>query len=338
MMATSTTFASPHALWGLIPVAILAARALWRRRQSRDPVFGFSSLGALASLPRTVWARVHWLPDALRLSALTLMVVAIARPQIPSPPVPGETEGIDIVLALDTSGSMQAADFQPNDRMFVAKKAIQEFIRTRTSDRVGLVVFAGEAASWSPLTLDYALVAQLLDEVNVGMLPDGTAIGSAIATSLNRLRRSDAKSRVIVLLTDGDNNSGAISPVKAAEMAKDLGIQVYTILIGRGGPVPFPTGKDIFGRVLMQTRRVPVNPELLKTIAQTTGGESYEASDAKELDARLSDVLDELERTRHQDIAQARPAAELFPYLLVGTLLLLALEGILRMTRLSRFP
>jgi Ca-activated chloride channel homolog len=222
--------------------------------------------------------------------------------------------------------------------MFVAKKSIEEFILRRESDRIGLVAFAGQAASWVPLTLDYSLIGRMLAEVEVGMIEDGTAIGNAIATSLNRLRDSDAESKVVVLLTDGDNNAGTISPNKAADFAKKLGIKVFTILIGRGGPVPFPAGKDLWGRPIFQKQTVPTNPALLEDIASKTGGEAYRAVDKSELDAKLDEVLDTLERTRIESTAQARPYAELFPYFVLIALAFLALELTLVSTRFGRFP
>lgn len=331
-------FASPWFLLGLVPIAAILGYLIWRRRRGREPAMLFSSSSLVSGLPRTIWVRIVWLPDALRLLALSMIVLALTRPQILGPPTADDTEGIDIVLALDTSGSMQAADFQPRDRMFVAKKSVAEFINKRTNDRIGLVVFAREAATWAPLTLDYSLLAELLEELEVGILPDGTAIGSALGTALNRLRKSDASSRVVVLLTDGDNNAGEISPKKAAEFAKELGVRVYTILIGRGGPVPFPAGKDLFGRVVFRERVVPTNAPLLEEIAKITGGEAYTAKDGEELDARLNDVLDQLDKARLENTVHTTPKDELFPWFVLLGLLLLAVELVVRSTRLRRFP
>lgn len=331
-------FGSPWFLLGLVLIALQIGYLVWRRRTGRDPAFRFSSGRLVADLPSTIWVRLHWLPDALRTLALTLIVLALARPQVYGDPEKDETEGIDIVMTLDTSCSMRAMDFKPKDRMFVAKKSIAEFVNKRTNDRIGLVVFGGEAASWAPLTLDYSLLIELLDEVEVGMLPDGTAIGSAIGTALNRLRESDAQSRVVVLLTDGDSNAGNISPRKSAEFAKELGVRVYTILIGRGGPVPFPVGKDPFGRVVTREQTIPTNPELLKEIAQSTGGEAYAAKSGSELDARLNEVLDSLERSRLENTAFSTPKEELFPYFVFLAFLVLAIELLLSSTRLRRFP
>lgn len=328
----------PWFLLGLFPVALAALYLARRRRLRVDPALTFSSTRLVHGLPRTIWVRIAWLPDVTRVGALAAMVVALARPQTVSAPEKGETQGIDIVLALDTSGSMRAVDFQPKDRMAVAKRSISEFVKQRASDRIGLVVFAGEAASWVPLTLDYALLLELLDEVEVGMLPDGTAIGSAVGTAVNRLRESDAASRVVVLLTDGDNNAGNLSPRKAAELADELGVSVYTILIGRGGEVPFPAGKDLFGRQVLRNVVVPTDPQLLKDIARISGGEAYAAKDADELDRRLSDVLDDLDRSRLESTVTEPPKDELFPWAVAAAFLLLAVELILGTTRLRRYP
>lgn len=331
-------FGAPWFLLCLAPVALVAVY-LWRRRALRlDPALGFSSTRLVAGLPRTFWVRIAWVPDAARVGALAAIVVALARPQQIGRPEIDQTEGIDIVLALDTSGSMRAADFQPKDRMAVAKNAIADFVQQRASDRIGLVVFAGEAAGWVPLTLDYALLLEMLDEVAVGMLPDGTAIGSAVGTAVNRLRQSDASSRVVVLLTDGDNNAGHLSPRKAAELAKEMGVRVYTILIGRGGPVPFPAGEDLFGRPVFQKVTVPTDPALLEDIAQMTEGEAYVAQDSEELDRRLSAVLDDLDRSRIEATFIEPPKSELFPWAVAAAFFLLAVELVLGATRLRRFP
>lgn len=331
-------FDSPWFLLALIPIAVVLAYVVWLRASHRSPGLHFSSEKLVADLPKTIWASIAWLPDALRACALLCFAIALARPQMLGAAQNQDTEGIDIVLAFDTSASMRAADFQPNDRMFVAKKSIADLIKQRTNDRIGLVVFAGEAATWVPLTIDYSLLTQLLDEVEVGMLPDGTAIGSGLATAVNRLRDSDAKSKVIIVLTDGDNNSGNITPKKAAEMAKELGVKVYTILIGRGGAVPYPAGKDLFGRVMYRQQVFPVNPELLKEIASITGGDAYRANDKDELDKNLSSVLDTLDRSRLEAAGPVAPRTEMFPYFVFAGLLLIALEIILGTTRLWRYP
>jgi Ca-activated chloride channel family protein len=331
-------FALPWAFLGFIPVGLLGAHRYWQKRKKAKPLLSYSSLSLFKDIPKTWVVKIAWLPTVLRFLALTLIVFALARPQLIGEPEAEDAQGIDIVMAIDTSCSMRAADFKPKDRMFVAKKSINEFILGRSNDRVGLVVFAGEAASWVPLSLDYSLITRMLDEVEVGMIEDGTAIGTAIATALNRLRSSEAKSRVVILLTDGDNNSGTISPSKAADFAKELGIKVYTILIGKGGPVPFPAGKDIWGQTVFQNRTMATNPQLLKEIAEKTGGQAYRAQDKDELDAKLQDVLDSLETSSLESTAKLRPYAEFFPHAIFLALFLLGLEILLANTRLRRFP
>ncbi len=332
------TLATPWALLLLLGVGALIVERILAHRASREAAFRFSSSALLDGLPVSFPQRFFWLPEALRALALCLFVVAVARPELVGVPRHEEEEGIDIVLAIDTSCSMMAADFQPQDRMYVAKKSIQEFVLKRKTDRIALVIFAGEAATWVPLTLDYSLVAEMLQDVSTGMVTDGTAIGNAIGTALNRLKDSDARSKVVVLLTDGDNNAGEISPLAAAGLAKDLGVRIYTILIGTGGAVPFPAGKDLFGRPVFRKQVIPTNPELLEQIAKTSGAEAFTATDKSELDARLGEVLDRLDKTKIESNTELRPYAELFPWFVLAGLVCMGLEGLLRATRFRRYP
>jgi Ca-activated chloride channel family protein len=247
-------------------------------------------------------------------------------------------EGIDIVVALDLSTSMEAGDFRPQNRLHVAKEVLAEFISNRTNDRIGLVVFAGAAYTQSPLTLDYGVLKEVLKQIRTRVLEDGTAIGDALATSLNRLRDSDAKSRVVVLITDGDNNAGKISPLDSAHMAEALRIPIYTILVGKGGKVPFPQGQDLFGNTVWRETEIPINPELLQDIADRTGGEYYRATDPEGLKQGLQKVLDSLERSKLMEGgASATYREEFHPYLLAA-FGLAALELLLRATFLRVFP
>jgi len=245
-------------------------------------------------------------------------------------------EGIDIVIALDLSTSMRAADFKPQDRITVAKQVLKDFIGRRTSDRIGLVVFAGDAYTQCPLTLDAGMLRQLVDQLAIGGIEDGTAIGNALATAVNRLRESDAKSKVIILLTDGDNNSGQIAPLEAAEMARALGIRVFPILVGKGGVVPYPVGADPFGQTIYQPMPFAVNPALLKEIAELTGGAYANAGDKAELEQGLQAVLDRLEKTQFESAAAT--FEDLYRFLLVPGVLLIAVESVLRALLLRRFP
>jgi Ca-activated chloride channel family protein len=246
-------------------------------------------------------------------------------------------EGIDIAIALDMSNSMLAADFKPQNRFHVAKEVLKQFVGRRPNDRIGLVVFAGDAYTQCPLTLDAGMLRQLVDQLRIGGIEDGTAIGNALATAVNRLRESDAKSRVVILITDGDNNAGQVSPLTGAEMARSLGIRVFTILVGRGGMVPFPVG-DAFGRTVYEDREFPVNPELLREIARTTGGSYANATDQDSLEHGLQAVLDRMEKTRMFEAAGAARPTELFPRLLGPAFWLAAIAVALSATRFRTFP
>jgi Ca-activated chloride channel family protein len=331
-------FADPWHLTALLLVALAVAVRVWRTQRRQDPVVRISAGGLVRDLPKTAWVRLRWLPDVLRWLALTLFALALARPQTVADPDEVDTEGIDIMVVLDVSGSMRAADFQPKDRMFVAKKSVAEFVRQRSRDRIGLVVFAGEASLWVPLTLDYGLLLELLSEVETGMLPGGTAIGTALGTALGHLEDSEAESRVVVLITDGESNAGNITPKQAAELAEELGVSVYTVAIGTGGVVPVPAGRDMFGRTVMRQVEVPVDRELLEDIAASTGGQAFVATDAEALDAGLSRVLDALDRSQLRAGISERVWQDRWMLFIGVALALLALELVLRATRLERFP
>ena len=336
-MLPDASFHSPwmFALLGAVPLVLLWA---WLERRTRA-VLRFSAAHVFARHRRG--PRPFLLPvlPALRVVGIALAAIALARPQTRDARIRDlSVEGIDIVVALDLSTSMEAADFRPNNRLHVAREVLSEFISSRSNDRIGLVVFAGAAYTQAPLTLDYQVLREVVRQLRTRALEDGTAIGDAIATSLNRLRDSDARSRVVILITDGDNNSGKIAPLDAAAMAKALGIRVYTILVGRGGKVPFPVGRDLFGKVTYREMELPVNPELLKTIAEMTGGEAYRATDREELAQGLQKVLDSLERSKLMEGgAAAQYREEFHPYLL-WAFALIAAEFLLRRTLLRVFP
>jgi Ca-activated chloride channel family protein len=275
----------------------------------------------------------------LRLLAVTSAVIALARPQLADARTRDlSVEGIDIVIALDLSSSMEAGDFKPLNRLNVAKQTLVDFIDRRRNDRIGLVVFAGAAYTQAPLTLDYAVLKEIVKQLRTRVLVDGTAIGDALATSLNRLRGSTAKSKVVVLITDGDNNAGRISPVDAAKMAKALHIPVYSILVGKGGKVPFPAGKDLFGNTVWREMEIAVDPSLLQQISKLTGGEYYRATDADELRSGLQNVLDSLEKSKLMEGGAAANYTEGFAPFLGFALLLAAAELLLRGTWLRVFP
>jgi Ca-activated chloride channel family protein len=284
--------------------------------------------------------RLRHLPITLAALGLVTGAVALARPQHGTLRENVTTQGVDIVVALDVSGTMAAEDFQPRNRLEVAKEVVAGFVKRRTSDRVGLVVFAGRSLTKAPPTTDTAVLLRQLDDVKLEMLPDGTAIGSGLATALTRLRRSEAKSRVIVLVTDGDNNAGEIDPVTAADMAKAMEVRVYTILVGRGGQVPMPVKvRDPFtGAVVTQTVRaeVNVNPDLLRRIAERTGAEFFRAEDPEAL-RQVFERVDRLEKSEIRMSAYRR-YRELFPSVLALAAGLLALAALVWSSGLRVVP
>jgi Ca-activated chloride channel family protein len=329
--------ARPWALVLLAALPLAGAALLLERR--RAPRLRHPRAAAVGRLRQGLVARLWFLPQALLLAALALAVLALSRPQArQAVPETQAVEGIDIVVALDLSTSMKAADFQPRNRLHVAKQVLKDFVGRRRSDRIGLVVFAGDAYTQAPLTLDYGILRQLVDQLRFGVIEDGTAIGNALATALNRLRDSDAKSQVIILITDGDSNAGQISPREAAGMARALGVRVFPILVGKGGMVPYPVGTDLLGQLVYADRPFPVNPELLKEIAATTGGAFTTATDQKELEEGLQAVLDRMEKTRIFESGGGARTAELFPALLGPAFWLAALGLLLGLTRWRTFP
>ncbi len=337
MIGDGVSFARPWALLLLAAVPLaLAALALERRRAPR---LRHPRAATLARTGRGALARTGALPHLALVAALALVAVALARPQARErAPRSSIVEGIDIVVALDLSTSMAATDFAPRNRLHVAKEVLKDFVSRRTTDRIGLVVFARDAYTQCPLTLDRGILRALVDPLGFGVLEDGTAIGNAVATAVNRLRESDAKSKAIVLLTDGDNNSGQVSPLEAAEMARALGVRVFPILVGTGGLVPFPVGTGPFGEPRFERRRIDVNPELLQEIARATGGTYATATDRASLEQGLQGVLDRMEKSRILEAAVASRTTELFPALLGPAFWLAALGILLATTRWRTFP
>lgn len=323
------------ALLALLPLALLALR----REARRAPRLRHPRAAALLRARRGLAPRLGWLPGALLVCALAALAVALARPQAhEAQVVDTSVEGIDVVITLDLSTSMKAADFRPQNRLHVAKEVLKGFIRRRPNDRIGLVVFAGDAYTQAPLTLDGGILEGLVDGLRFGAIDDGTAIGNALATALNRLRESDAKSKAIVLLTDGDNNAGQISPVEAAEMARALGVRVFPILVGKGGVVPYPVGTDVLGRTIYEQREFPVDAELLRRLAEVTGGAFAVATDRAGLETGLQAVLDRMEKTRLFEPGGTTRPVERFPALLAAAFALASAGLLLGATRLRSFP
>lgn len=306
----------------LAGVAVVVATLL-RERSGRAIVF--PGLSALRQVGPSWRVRIRHLPVFLAGLALILTGVALARPQRGSVKQNVSTQGVDIIVALDVSGSMSAEDFQPRNRLVVAKQVVSDFVSRRPSDRIGLVVFASKSLTKSPPTTDTGLLLRQLDDVHLDMLPDGTAIGSGLATALTRLRHSKAKSRVIVLVTDGGNNAGEIDPATAADMAKAMGVRVYTIGVGRGGRVPVPVkARDPFtGRTVTRTvlTEVVVDEGLLKRIAARTNGEFFRATDSASLRI-IFDRIDKLEKSEIKLVAYKRYRELFHPLLVISALLL----------------
>ena len=287
-------FQYPYLLWLLVIPALLVALYLYRELSGRKPHMRVSTAAPWKLEGRSALSVLRHLPFALRIAALSLIIVAIARPRSSTQMEKIDTEGIDIVLAMDVSTSMLARDFNP-DRISAAKDIAIEFIAQRPTDRIGIVVFAGESYTQCPLTTDRATLINLMKEVQTDLIEDGTAIGNGLATAVARMADSDAKSRVIILLTDGVNNSGEIAPLTAAEIANTYGVRVYTIGVGANGTAPYPVmipwGVDI------QRVEVEIDEDLLKTIAETTGGRYFRATDNTKL-AEIYSEINKMEKAR----------------------------------------
>jgi Ca-activated chloride channel family protein len=330
-------FADKAWLWGLLSLPFIGLAVFWLERRLAASM-RIPALGRVLKLPVKTGEGPLVAAKVLRILVLGVLIAALARPQWVKSQSKIFSEGIDIVIALDVSTSMNAADFQPGDRIAVAKAVADDFISRRKNDRLGLVVFAKEAYTQSPLTLDYKALSEVVATLQTGAIEDGTAIGNAIAVGTNRLRASTGKSRVLVLVSDGDNNAGNITPLEAAELAKKHGVRVFTILVGHEGPVPYPVGKDVFGRMRFENVEFSVNPVLLKQIAERTGGKFYTAEDGEELKAGFQKVLDEMEKSRFSEASMHEDIVELAPHFITLALFILLLEFLLRLGPARRFP
>ena len=287
-------FEYPHLLWLLFLPLLLLLRYLWIERKDRRPHLRVSVLHAWTAGGRSVWEILRHLPFLLRLAALSLLIIAVARPRSASQMEKVDTEGIDIIFAMDVSTSMLARDFAP-DRLNAAKDIAIEFIAQRPGDRMGIVVFAGESYTQCPLTTDRATLINLMKDVQTDLIEDGTAIGNGLATAVARLKDSDAKSRVVILLTDGVNNMGEIDPGMATEIARTYGIRVYTIGVGARGTAPYPV-QTPWG-IELQNIPVEIDEALLQSIAGDTGGRYFRATDNTKL-AEIYAEIGQMEKTR----------------------------------------
>ena len=325
-------FANPEFLWLLLLLPAIGYY-LWWRRKKIIVTLQFSSLQIFNKIPQTLRERLRHVPLALRLLAIAVFIIAFARPQSVSDKQNISTEGIDIVLELDLSGSMLAEDFSPN-RIEAAKQVASEFIDGRTNDRIGLVVFSAESFTQCPLTTDYPVLKNLLREVKNGMIADGTAIGLAIANGVNRLKDSKAKSKVMILLTDGVNNRGEIDPITAARIAATYGIRIYTVGVGAQGEAPYPV-QTPFG-IRRQLIPVDLDEKGLTQVAEMTGGKYYRATDNRKLKAIYKEI-DQLERTKIEVTAYKR-YSELYGGWLFAGLLAVLVEVGLSATVLRKNP
>lgn len=330
-----------HSPYWLLLVPVVIPLLVWHYvRQGRRATgrLRYSDVSRLRAVPRGAMARLRHSLLVLRLGVVSLVLLALARPQAATELYRIYSEGVDIVIALDVSNSMQAIDLddkERNNRLHVSKAVVRDFISRRKADRIGLVIFGSTAFTQCPMTVDYEILYQLLNEVEIGVI-DGqsTAIGNALGNAVNRLRNSQAKSRIVILLTDGENNAGEIDPLTAAEIAKTLGIRVYTIGAGSEEMALMPV-ESLFGR---QYRRVraPIDEKTLKEMARITGARYYRGRNRAELE-RIFDEIDSLERTKVETSA-ARRYQELFRYAGIPALALLLLELLLAQTRFRMLP
>ena len=316
-MFSSITFATPGYFWALILVPILIVWYVLRYRNQK-PALQFSSISLLRNNRKTLRQRLYPLLFALRLVALICLIVAMARPQSKLSRQEMKVEGIDIVLAMDVSGSMLAEDFKPN-RLEAAKKVAEDFIKGRNSDRIGLVEFAGEAFTQTPLTIDHNVLLSQLSKVKSGVIEDGTALGDGLATAINRVKDSKAQSKVIILLTDGVNNQGSVDPKSAAEIAALYGIRLYTIGLGTRGMAPYPF-RTPFGGVQYQNVPVEIDEALMTEMAESTnGGQYFRATNKKSLENIFSEI-DKMEKTKIDVTQYNQTKEEYLPFLIIAVL------------------
>ena len=309
------TFASPWMLWLLIVVPLLIVWYILRYRKQK-PALQFSNIGLFRNAHKTFRQRAYPLLVALRLITISAIIVALARPQRMLSRQEMKVEGIDIVMAMDVSGSMLAEDFKPN-RLEAAKKVAADFIDGRKNDRMGLVAFAGEAFTQVPLTIDHKVLLDQLSNLKTGLLKDGTALGDGLATAINRIKDSEAKSKVIILLTDGINNQGSVDPQSAAEIAALYNIRLYTIGVGTMGLAPYPF-RDPFGHIRYQNVEVEIDEPLLTKMANSTKeGQYFRATNKKSLESIFNEI-DEMEKSKIDVTQYAQQKDEYLPFLLIA--------------------
>src|SRR6266404_662748 len=329
-------FLHPQFLWLL---ALLPLLAFWRGRKGRVAAVEYSNVEIVRAVARETRSRPARWTTVLRLVVATLLILGLARPQRGQGRSAVEASGVDLMLAIDVSGSMEALDFtlgnQRASRVEVVKSVVSRFIEARPNDRIGMVAFAGAPYLVSPLTLDHDWLKQNLERVKIGLIEDSTAIGSALATCVNRLRDQPSKSKIVVLLTDGENNAGKVAPQTAAEAARAMGVKVYTIAAGAKGEAPVPV-KDQFGNQRIVMAKVDVDEETLKKIAAETGGKFFRATDTSSL-KKIYAEIDRMEKTTYQ-VKKFEKYHELFAFAVFPGLALLGLTLGLEQTRFRRLP
>jgi Ca-activated chloride channel homolog len=325
-------FLHPEYFYLLLLLIPMIAWYIWRQKYA-DATLQISTLRGFSKISKSKKTYIRHLPFVFRCLTIIFLIIALARPQSTNSLRNITTEGIDIMISLDISGSMLAMDFKPN-RMEAAKEVAIDFIKQRPNDRIGLVIFAAESFTQCPLTLDHNVLSNLFRDVRTGMLEDGTAIGMGLATAVNRIKDSDAKSKVIILLSDGENNRGQIAPLTAAEIARTFGVRVYTIGVGTIGTAPFPI-QTVFG-VQTQNMEVKIDEAMLREIANITGGQYFRATDRNALEGIYKEI-DEMEKNKIEVQEYTRHSEEFLPFVLLA-LLFLMLELVFRNTILRTIP
>jgi Ca-activated chloride channel family protein len=328
------TFLNPQMFWGLLLLPILIAWYVWKAKNNKSELI-ISSFMGFEKAGNSLLVRLIHLPFVLRCITIALLITVMARPQSTLNWKDITTEGIDIMMAIDISSSMLARDFKPN-RLEASKEVAIEFIKNRPNDRIGLVVFARQAYTLTPLTINHDVLKNQFATVQPNLLDDGTAIGSGLATAANRLRESTAKSKVVILLTDGVNNSGSISPLTAAEIAKTFGVRVYTIGAGIKGKAYSPVGKHPNGDYIYDYVDVKIDEELCQKISEMTDGKYFRATNKEKLQEVYAQI-DELEKTKIDVTEYRSKKEEFFPILLLAGLIFL-LEWIFRNTLMRSLP
>lgn len=321
-------FADPYWFWALIIVPVLVGLYIYRFFTGRQASLSFSSLDLMNDLPGNWKSHIHWLQAMLVWAGLVFLIIALARPQERLTTVERNAEGIDIVMVLDMSTSMLAEDLKPN-RFEAARQVAKDFVDKRETDRIGLVTFAMKSFTVVPPTLDYRLLKQLIDDLEMGVIQDGTAIGMGIATAVNRMKESPAESKVIILLTDGQNNAGEIDPVTAADLALTYNIKIYTIGAGTRGTAPYPIQDPIFGQ-RYQNVQVNIDEEMLTQVAELTGGRYFRATDSEQLESVYAEI-DELEKTEVEELIYT-DYEDKYPLYLSISLILFGLSFLIKVT------